>query len=289
MGWRACRIRPDCLSVLARKKTPTPNELPRHQALPRPSAAPAQSPPSVLATGPLPLAGHPHSPWWPALLFARCAVTYSERLGAERVLAVGAHPDDVEIGCGATLLRHSQQGHPVTVLTLSGGAVGGPGRGPADRGCRGGYGDVGATADGGFTGHATGRGSGDDRHHRTGHRCGPADNDVRAFSCRQLSRSPGGAREGVDRRPPRAAGFCYQSPSAQNGFAPSKFVPVDETINAKVAVLEQYRSQSTRHILIRNWSLPQPVTGRGSYPTPDTPNPSKSFAPPNQHDSRSHD
>ncbi|WP_211339064.1 PIG-L deacetylase family protein [Williamsia muralis] len=35
--------------------------------------------------------------------------------GAERVLAVGAHPDDVEIGCGATLLRHSQQGHPVTV------------------------------------------------------------------------------------------------------------------------------------------------------------------------------
>lgn len=165
--------------------------------------------------------------------------------GAERVLAVGAHPDDVEIGCGATLLRHSQQGRPVTVLTLSGGAVGGPSRGPGDRGCRGGYGDVGATADGGFTGHAAGRGSGDDRHHRTGHRCGPADNDVHAFSCRHLSRSPGGAREGVDRRPPRAAGFCYQSRSAQNGFAPSKFVPVDETINAKVAVLEQYRSQST--------------------------------------------
>lgn len=42
-----------------------------------------------------------------------------------RVLAVGAHPDDVEIGCGATLLRHRAAGHPVTILTLSRGAVGG--------------------------------------------------------------------------------------------------------------------------------------------------------------------
>ncbi|WP_232233001.1 PIG-L deacetylase family protein [Kitasatospora arboriphila] len=43
--------------------------------------------------------------------------------------------------------------------------------------------------------------------------------------------------------------FCYQSPSSRNGFAPTKFVPVDESIDTKVAVLQHYRSQSTRHYL----------------------------------------
>ena len=37
--------------------------------------------------------------------------------GSEVVLAVGAHPDDVEIGVGGILLRHAAQGHRVTVLT----------------------------------------------------------------------------------------------------------------------------------------------------------------------------
>ena len=41
------------------------------------------------------------------------------------VLAVGAHPDDVEIGCGGILLRHRAQGDDVSVLTLSGGERGG--------------------------------------------------------------------------------------------------------------------------------------------------------------------
>jgi LmbE family N-acetylglucosaminyl deacetylase/CheY-like chemotaxis protein len=43
----------------------------------------------------------------------------------ERVLAVGAHPDDVEIGAGGTLLAHRASGDSVTVLTLTGGARGG--------------------------------------------------------------------------------------------------------------------------------------------------------------------
>jgi LmbE family N-acetylglucosaminyl deacetylase len=36
-----------------------------------------------------------------------------------QVLAVGAHPDDVELGCGATLLRHVARGDEVTVLVLT--------------------------------------------------------------------------------------------------------------------------------------------------------------------------
>ncbi|WP_441250768.1 PIG-L deacetylase family protein [Kitasatospora sp. McL0602] len=43
-----------------------------------------------------------------------------------RVLAVGAHPDDIELGCGATLRAHVAAGDRVVMLVLSNGA-GGPG------------------------------------------------------------------------------------------------------------------------------------------------------------------
>lgn len=41
------------------------------------------------------------------------------------VLAVGAHPDDVEIGAGGTLAAHHAAGDAIVILTLSGGAIGG--------------------------------------------------------------------------------------------------------------------------------------------------------------------
>ncbi len=41
------------------------------------------------------------------------------------VLAIGAHPDDVEIGVGGTLAAHAAAGDPITILTLSRGARGG--------------------------------------------------------------------------------------------------------------------------------------------------------------------
>lgn len=43
----------------------------------------------------------------------------------ERVLAVGAHPDDVEIGVGGILAAHRAAGDTVVILTLSRGAKGG--------------------------------------------------------------------------------------------------------------------------------------------------------------------
>ncbi len=43
----------------------------------------------------------------------------------EVVLAIGAHPDDVEIGCGGILARHVAAGDQVAILTLSGGEQGG--------------------------------------------------------------------------------------------------------------------------------------------------------------------
>jgi LmbE family N-acetylglucosaminyl deacetylase len=41
------------------------------------------------------------------------------------VLAIGAHPDDVEIGVGGTLAAHAAAGDRLVILTLSRGAVGG--------------------------------------------------------------------------------------------------------------------------------------------------------------------
>ncbi|MRX27258.1 PIG-L family deacetylase [Kangiella sp. HZ709] len=41
------------------------------------------------------------------------------------ILAIGAHPDDVEIGCGGSLIKHTKNGDLVYILTLSKGAAGG--------------------------------------------------------------------------------------------------------------------------------------------------------------------
>ena len=43
----------------------------------------------------------------------------------KRILAIGAHPDDVEIGCGGTMLKHISKNDEVLILTLTRGAVGG--------------------------------------------------------------------------------------------------------------------------------------------------------------------
>jgi len=41
-----------------------------------------------------------------------------------RVLAIGAHPDDIELGCGATLLAHAGRGHAVSLLVMTTGEQG---------------------------------------------------------------------------------------------------------------------------------------------------------------------
>jgi LmbE family N-acetylglucosaminyl deacetylase len=41
------------------------------------------------------------------------------------ILAIGAHPDDIEIGCGGTLLKYARAGHNVHLLVLTEGNIGG--------------------------------------------------------------------------------------------------------------------------------------------------------------------
>ena len=51
---------------------------------------------------------------------------------ADRILAVGAHPDDVEFGCAALLIKEVRKGGAVKILVLSKGEAGSNGT-PAER------------------------------------------------------------------------------------------------------------------------------------------------------------
>jgi LmbE family N-acetylglucosaminyl deacetylase len=48
-----------------------------------------------------------------------------ESLDIKKILVIGAHPDDVEIGCGGTMMKHAARGNEVHILTLTNGEQGG--------------------------------------------------------------------------------------------------------------------------------------------------------------------
>lgn len=167
----------------------------------------------------------------------------------ERVLAIGAHPDDVEIGCGATLLHHRALGHPVTVLTLSRGAVGGPREERRREAVNAALAMTAELLMGDLPDTRL-----EDAHEMIGLVEGVIENvaptTVYVHSKADNHQDHRAVHEATviaARRVPQL--FCYQSPSSRNAFAPTRFVPVDDTIEEKVKVLASYRSQSTRHYL----------------------------------------
>jgi LmbE family N-acetylglucosaminyl deacetylase len=167
----------------------------------------------------------------------------------ERVLAIGAHPDDVEIGCGGTLFDHQLRGDRISILTLSRGAVGGDQHQRLQEasntaeavGAQLLFGDLPDTRI--DDGVATIRlieevvraldptvvyvHSRHDNHQ-----------DHRAVSTASAS-----ATRGVRRV------FAYQSPSATNEFRPTQFVPIDGVLRRKVEVLLMFDSQHGRSYL----------------------------------------
>ncbi|HKS51881.1 MAG TPA: PIG-L deacetylase family protein [Pseudonocardiaceae bacterium] len=62
----------------------------------------------------------------PLLLDAQRITPRTTRL-PRRILAIGAHPDDLEIACGGTLAKFVDSGHEVHGLVMSGGGRGGDG------------------------------------------------------------------------------------------------------------------------------------------------------------------
>lgn len=195
---------------------------------------------------------------------ARLAERDAQNRAARRsrtVLAIGAHPDDVEIGIGGTLAAHAAAGDPVAILTLSRGGRGGT---ADDRqhesiasaellGARLFLEDLEDTRIGG---DATTVGiierviadvapsivythSKNDRHqdHRAVH-------EATMVASRRV--------DGV---------ACYQSPSTTIDFRPSRFVSIDGFIDTKLALLACFGSQTA----IREYLEPDFVLATARY------------------------
>ncbi|MEM6704063.1 MAG: response regulator [Acidobacteriota bacterium] len=179
----------------------------------------------------------------------------------ESVLAVGAHPDDVEIGCGGALLAHREAGHRITILTLSAGAVGGPAdqrsiesQRAADR--LGAELILGDLADTRITGgrptiawieSAIEAASALVIYTHT-----EADNHQDHRGTHQATR--------VAARPVQNV-FCYQSPSTTVGFRPGRFIDVTDHLDEKIEVLGEFATQ----VSSRRYLTPEMIRSTATY------------------------
>lgn len=168
-----------------------------------------------------------------------------------RVLAIGAHPDDVEIGCGGTLAKHRDRGDALLILTLSHGVHGG---GAAQRvheaqlaarrlGANLDLRDLpdGAIGEGretiqlleaviaAFAPTQVYTHSRDDTHQD--HRAVHAATAVAARGVPNL--------------------YCYQSPSSTVAFQPQRFVDISAYMDEKLALIGLHASQSERRANIQ--------------------------------------
>lgn len=185
----------------------------------------------------------------------------SPRQPQRSVLAVGAHPDDIEIGVGGTLLRHSSDGDRITILTLSRGRIGG------DPSVRAAEAEEAARRIGAELilcdledTRIDDRGATVELIEDAIARCHPdvvythSVNDVH-----QDHRSAHRATIVAARRVPSV--YCFQSPSSTVGFRPAKFIAVDEHVEGKLDLIAAHSSQATT----RSYLEPELVAATARY------------------------
>jgi LmbE family N-acetylglucosaminyl deacetylase len=163
---------------------------------------------------------------------------------AQVVLAVGAHPDDVEIGVGGILARHVAGGHEVTILTLSGGEQGGVAAERADEsiraaeilGCRLVHTDLVDTSvsESGET-ISTIKQVIDEIQPQTVY-------THTARDVHQDHRNVHSATLVAARGTPRV--YCYQAPSTTVEFHPTRYVAIDDFLERKLAAIAAFGSQT---------------------------------------------
>jgi len=170
----------------------------------------------------------------------------------ECVLAIGAHPGDVEIGAAGALQAHQAAGEPVTVLTLSPAGPGGDAReaGGAAQviGTRLGLDDLVRpdSAGGNPAGAAIGRLITEIQ---------PTVLYTHSLHDSQLDhRDAHLVATAAAQRIGRV--YCFQSPSATIDFRPAYLVPIDDHIGSKLKAVEVFAAQAE----VRDYLEPDEVT-----------------------------
>jgi LmbE family N-acetylglucosaminyl deacetylase len=162
----------------------------------------------------------------------------------ERVLAIGAHPDDVEIGVGGILFGHRQAGDDMAILTMSRGAKGGEANQRADEA---------AAAASMLGAKLTLMDLEDSTIPQSDPTVKIIEKIVEEFDptiiythtfcdVHQDHRSVNRATLVATRNVP--AVYCYESPSATVKFEPVRFVAIDPFVDDKVSVIAAYQSQT---------------------------------------------
>lgn len=176
---------------------------------------------------------------------------HTAREPRKTVLAIGAHPDDVEIGCGGALLMHARRGDRVTVMTMTGGEAGGE---PHLRASESRAAAVALGADLHML-------SLPDRSVSEGpesiseiervvrevqpdiiytHSLNDAHQDHRAVHRATMVASRG-----------TPSVYCYQAPSSTVDFRPNHFVNIADAMDAKIELLELYATQHDRRAYMK--------------------------------------
>ena len=216
-------------------------------------------PPFDPAAGPDPFGMFPHAHFTDTIddSLVELVITLAKRTSATRraaptraaVLAIGAHPDDVEIGVGGTLAAHVHAGDEVAILTMSRGARGGASD-AREREAHASAEVIGARlflddlpdtefSDGGDTVR---------RIEAVVREVSPTIVYVHSAHDRhQDHRAVHHATRVAARRVPTLA--AYQSPSSTVEFRPTEFVAIDEFLTVKLEMLAAYTSQEARDYL----------------------------------------
>ena len=181
--------------------------------------------------------------------------------GREIVLAIGAHPDDVEIGAGGTLLAHRTAGDTVAILTLSRGARGG------DQAMRAREAQEAADVIGArlFLDDLE-----DTRIQEGDPTIGVIDaiitdlqpTVVYTHSVHDIHQDHRNVHRAVmvaARRVGRV--YCFQSPSATIDFRPTYFVAINEHLGRKLKAIETFGSQYT----VRDYMEPDLIASTARY------------------------
>jgi LmbE family N-acetylglucosaminyl deacetylase/ActR/RegA family two-component response regulator len=181
--------------------------------------------------------------------------------GHRSVLAIGAHPDDVEIGAGGALLAHRSMGDTVSILTMCRGARGGS--------------------------QATRAGESQRAAEILGVRLFL--NDLADTQISEGNPTIGVISEVISEVAPaviythslhdvhqdhrnthqaamvaaRGIGrvYCFQSPSATVDFRPTRFVPIDDHLERKLAAIDAFASQ----VEIRGYLEPDLIASTARY------------------------